>query len=203
MGEVAGTLLEMSGSPGLVPRRGREKGWVTGDLFEVTQDHLETLDATAESSDEAGGVNYTRVRMQIYLPGSPTNQGEAWVWQWNDPASTARIVRSGDWMDISHPRAAPWCTIIAGLCLLGFFASMHDLNSTFPALGAGPRYRQALFLFVSMVPIVACITAGWGFLRRERCEVITVLVMVVGAVISLPFGLAIIVEGISRLVRLF
>ena len=203
MGEVAGTLLEISGTPALVPRREREKGWVTGELFNVSPDHLQALDAMGESSHETGGSNYQRVRMQIYLPGSPILQGEAWVWQWIDPASTAPIVRSGDWTDVSHPRPAPWCTLIAGLCLVGFFVSLGAVNSAFPALGTVRLYRQILFLFVAMVPIVACVTAWWGLRRRERYEFFTVLIVVVAALASLPLGLAIVVEIISRFIGLF
>jgi hypothetical protein len=94
------------------------------------------------------------------------------------------------------------CALIAGLCLAGFFGSLHEIESTFHAFRV-PLYRHALFLFVAMVPIVACVTAWWGLRRRERGELFTMLVLVAAALISLPFGLAIIVEIVSRFIGLF
>lgn len=203
LGEVAGTLLEISGTPALVPRRGRESGWVTGELFQVSPEHLQTLDATAESLQENGGSNYQRVRMKVYLPGSPILQGEAWVWQWTDTAETGRIIRSGDWTDVSHPRPFPLFTLIAGLCLMGFVVSLAGIDSVFPAVGPVPRYRQALVFCVAMVPVAACVSAWWGLRRRERYELLSLLVMILAALVSLPLGLAIIVELISRFIGLF
>ncbi len=200
LGEVAGTLLEISGVPALVPRRG-SGGWVTGELFQMSPDLQHALDAIGESAAETGGSCYQRVRMKVYQPGTPNLLGEAWVWQRIDSATTGRVVRSGDWMDVSHPRPAPWCTLTATACLIGFFVSLGDFTSSSPAMLAAPLYRRALVYLISVIPAVACVTAWWGLRRRERYEFLAVLVLVVSALLALPLGLSMGVEIIEWLIR--
>ncbi|RYD64172.1 MAG: gamma-glutamylcyclotransferase [Verrucomicrobiaceae bacterium] len=199
MGEVAGTLLEVSGTPALVPRRGREKGWVTGELFEVSPDQLKALDATGEAEDETVGNSYKRVRMQVYLPGSPIAQGEAWVWQWaGDDAG--RVVRSGDWLDVSRPRPGPWFTVAAAICVIGFFPAFGSIPPSSPVSTSPPLYRELRVLFVQAIPMVACVMAWWGLRRRERYEFLGALVLVVSALLSV-LGLIVSAEVVLRLIK--
>lgn len=199
MGEVAGSLFEVSGTPALVPRRGSEKGWVTGELFEVSPDQLKALDAAGEAEDETGGNSYNRVRMQFYLPGSPVVEGEAWVWQWAGDA-TGRLVRSGDWLEVARPRPGPWFTVAAAICLIGFFPAFGSIPSASPVSTSPPLYRELRVLFVQAIPMVACVMAWLALRRRERYEFLGALVLVVSGLLSV-LGLIVSAEVVLRLIK--
>lgn len=185
IGEVAGTLLEISGTPALVPRRGRESGWVTGELFQVSPDRLHSLDTGGESASETGSSGYQRIRTDVYQPGSRQLLAVAWVWQWTGPAETGRVVGSGDWLDVCRPRQAPWFTVAAAICVIGFFPAFGAIPPSSPVSASSPLYRQLHVLFVQAIPMVACVMAWWALRRRERYEVFGVLVLAVSTLLSI------------------
>lgn len=164
-GEVTGRLVAVSWYPGLVP--GALGEWVTGDVFEVSPEHLRKLDEyEGLAAGEVEGSEYRRVRVKVYIAGQQGLLGEAWVWQWIGPVDEAKMIRSGDWMDVEHPRPAPWLTLVALGCLLALPAGLAARVIT--KFSAMPWLSSAIIVGALISPFIALVATNFGNLRRER-----------------------------------
>jgi gamma-glutamylcyclotransferase (GGCT)/AIG2-like uncharacterized protein YtfP len=90
LAEVAGRLYRIDWYPGLV--LDSAAGPVTGELFEVDEALLATL-------DDYEGPEYRRVLTRAALCGdSCAGSCEAWVWEWHGGIDEASRLARGDWL---------------------------------------------------------------------------------------------------------
>lgn len=181
-GEVAGMLFAKAGVPGLVP--GDSGGCVVGDLYRTSRSHLAELDNGGES---ANGGRYRRVRVKVYRESSTRYLGEAWTWQLDESLDGARVVKSGDWMDVCRPRSWPCFTLLAVGCMVGFFAVFAVGPPPVHPLRPRPIFPLALFLVsLATIPWVGAFAAWWGLRRRECFPAVGVAALAISAALCVP-----------------
>lgn len=195
-GEVAGELVAISWYPGLVP--GRAGRWVTGDVFEVSEEHLRKLDEyEGLAAGEVEGSEYRRVRMTVYAAGLQTPLGDAWVWQWIGPVDKNRIIRSGDWMDVDRPRPMALFTLVAVCCLLALPLGLGAGLVTGVSDSWADRKLSVLIMAGAVVfPVMALMAAYYGQKRREKWRTLRWIVASVSAILAGLF-LIVLLRGVG------
>jgi gamma-glutamylcyclotransferase (GGCT)/AIG2-like uncharacterized protein YtfP len=101
-GRMEGRLHVISWYPGLVVGHG--SGWVVGELYRVTPEHLGALDAfEGISAGEVEGAEYRRVVVPVLLEGAIFEESvEAWAYEWTGPVDEERWIPSGDWLSVAE-----------------------------------------------------------------------------------------------------
>ena len=195
-GEVSGELVAISWYPGLIP--GRAGRWVTGDVFEVSPEHLRRLDENEGlAAGEVEGSEYRRIRMKVYAAGLQTSFGEAWVWQWIGPVDRNRIIRSGDWMDVDRPRPVALFTLVGVCCLLALPLGLAAGVVTGISDSLADRRLSALIIAGAAVfPLMALLAAYCGQKRRERWRTLRWIVASVSAILA-ALSLIILLRGVA------
>lgn len=159
-GRVEGKLYAISWYPGLVLER--DMGWVTGEVYRVSQEQLRALDEfEGISANEIEGAEYRRVGAAVALEGMPYDDTlNCNAFEWKGPVSEEKRIPSGDWLEVIEPRPRPVFTTL----------SLAFAVCCVPSLGAViwmPNNFTALLL---MIGIPGCgVISGWvGRKRNER-----------------------------------
>ncbi len=97
-GRVAGVIYWIDWNPSLVypALLCGGSGWVQGELFLVSEDCLEELDAfegVVPSEDD----DYRRVEVEVLMEDG--TEKTAWVWEWQGELGGAEILEDGDWLN--------------------------------------------------------------------------------------------------------
>ena len=196
-GDIEAKLYDAFGEPALVLVQ--DSGWVTGEFYRVTPEHLARLD-DYHGLNEAG---CPRRRARVVGWRHVAKDSTVWAWEWIALPDGAILVQSGNWWDRLYPRVAPWFTWVAALCLgflpAGLIAGIFVPRSAFRYPGSPPsNAAQALGTAFSMLAILAPF-AGLGavyfaFRRREGWTAFRYIILVL-----LVLACAMLLHGFIRL----
>lgn len=82
--------------PALVNAAGKR---VVGELYLLGDETLQALDRfEGVSETPQAGDEYVRVQRVVKLENG--EESSAWVWMWNRELGHARLIESGDWLDV-------------------------------------------------------------------------------------------------------
>ncbi len=166
-GKLRGRLYRIDWYPGLV--LDAEAGWVMGDLFRVSPEHLRQLDGYEGLAEgEIQGSEYRRVVAGVHSADFPGFPRGAWVWEWIGPIDRERMIVSGDWMDVEQPRRAPWFTAISGICLLAFPAGIVMGAAVSYSGSALEEIAEVMFLIGALLSPFLAFWAGYLANRRRE-----------------------------------
>jgi gamma-glutamylcyclotransferase (GGCT)/AIG2-like uncharacterized protein YtfP len=191
-GWVAGRLLSVGEHPVMVAQE--DATTVHGEVYQVSQGHLEELDRTMETvATIVGNGGCQRVRVvarEVKLNHPPM---EVWTWQWHDVEGPQQIVTSGDWL---NPGLAPWFTIIAFCCLV-FVPSLATVTILIETASARkgtasiPQLLSWIGLGLSITSPMAGLYAAYiAHRRKERWSGCLLLIVLALAGILLILGMS-------------
>ena len=96
----------------------------------------------------------------------------AWIWEWQGSVEGLREIKSGDWMDVEHPRPPKVFTCMGCLVMpaipIGTSMILAFLQTRFG--WSGDYLSRILAGLVVLTRAVSLMLAFWGRKRREQGE---------------------------------
>lgn len=187
-GCVKGRLLSIAEQPAMVLDEGT--GQVRGEVYRISQEHLEELDKIMETVAKiVGNGRCQRSRIMVSEVKLNAPPMEAWSWLWDDLEGQYQLVPSGDWLS---PGATPLFTWLAFSCLVAgpllliavLFVEEASISRSGTRVGtAFPSwvFTTVMVLFVT-APMAGLYSAYLAHRRKERwsgCLTLIVIALVV------------------------
>ena len=166
-GFVRGRLYRVDWYPAIV--LDDKAGWVKGELWKATSEHLAALDEFEGGEYERVEASVRQVSLDTYFHEWQDNDRIAWIWAWREGVDQLALIESGDWMDVECPRQKSLYTFMGCLSLIALPVGGSVIGTYVWELVGGSELFSSIFggVIVLGTPLLAIFLVRCAERRRE------------------------------------